>query len=670
MMFYFCCKWYRLFVFFFVSLACSHVAIAADIACPAELTAKTNQLRIYQIMVESFVDGDPSIGYQDGYGTSSHGGDLQGVIDSLDYIKSLGMNAIWLTPIFASNPIPKQTRAMTRLDATGYFASNYFQIDPHFGTLAKAKELVEKAHKKGLYVFLDGVFGHHKSNIVPSPEDRLPKGPAAHVSYPQSLAFYKEVIEYWTRTLKIDGWRLDQAYQVPISSWVKLRQTVRVASESQSYINAKGQKVHPLGYMVGEDWSQSPQQITKQIYGNEQQVGLCSAFAFPLRYRLVEAFAVDENGVSHKGAKWLAQGLALQHQLYPGYAQPNLMIGNHDLVRFGDLLQRGRIADPDESMYWQRHRAALSFLGTYSGPITLYYGEEVGSEVPYFEDKVPSSICVDQGLCDDHVARSPAVISGVNGKFSDTQQALHDFVKKLMNIRSLHPALYNGKRINIRANPSVFIDYKYNHNDVVLYVQSMVAEPQTITLNQQEIAATGALNDLFEHKRIQPDAKGDYHLPLSGFQARILQIMHPGGQLPVIDHQPHSAHYQGVMGRCDNPDVAVDTDFGPLYLVGNFPDGQWKFKQARQFHYKGKGLYQLVVKEKMGSYHFQFATQGWNHQYTLKELSLSPGVAGEFKLGGYGQDTVAVIPKDGHYVWSLKFSPNTQKYLAVLAKCP
>ena len=59
-------------------------------------------LRIYQVMVESFVNGDDSINYDEGYGTSHHKGDLQGVIDSLDYIKNLNMNALWLTPVFDS----------------------------------------------------------------------------------------------------------------------------------------------------------------------------------------------------------------------------------------------------------------------------------------------------------------------------------------------------------------------------------------------------------------------------------------------------------------------------------------------------------------------------------------------------------------------------------------
>ncbi len=124
-------------------------------ACQANVMEQSNQLRTYQIMVESFVDGDSNIGHGTGYGTSHHNGDLQGIIDSLDYIQDLGMNAIWLTPVFESQAIAGQDHwAADRLDATGYFATDYFKIDPRFGDLETARTLVNEAHKRGLYVFL------------------------------------------------------------------------------------------------------------------------------------------------------------------------------------------------------------------------------------------------------------------------------------------------------------------------------------------------------------------------------------------------------------------------------------------------------------------------------------------------------------------------------------
>ena len=94
-----------------LALQGSLTALAVQISSPAESvqphegcsgTAEFCDLRMYQVMVESFVDGDPTRNYNAGYGTSHHKGDIRGIINSLDYIKSLGMNAIWMTPVFDS----------------------------------------------------------------------------------------------------------------------------------------------------------------------------------------------------------------------------------------------------------------------------------------------------------------------------------------------------------------------------------------------------------------------------------------------------------------------------------------------------------------------------------------------------------------------------------------
>ncbi|MFM2486183.1 alpha-amylase family glycosyl hydrolase [Celerinatantimonas yamalensis] len=628
-----------------------------------------NQLRIYEIMVESFVDGDPAISYKVGYGPSHHSGDLQGVIDSLGYIKQLGMNAIWLTPIFESKPILGQTLSASKLDATGYYASNYFKIDPRVGTLQKAKELVKKAHQLGLYVFFDGVFGHHKANIEPSPFGLLPDGSADHVRYPQSLKFYQEVINYWTKTLKIDGWRLDQAYQVPPQDWVKLRQSVEQASQSVSYLNAKGQSVHPLGYMVAEVWSSNSHYITQSVYGSDNAPVLCSAFAFPLRYRLVETFAVNENSVGHKGGRWLADGLNLQDN-YPEHAHPNLMLGNHDLVRFGDLLQRGLIADPKEPIYWQRHKAALSFLAAYTGPVTLYYGEEIGEQVPNFDVKVPSDICVSMGLCDDHVARSSARIAGVNTKLSRQEKALHRYVQQLFTLRSVHPALYDGTRINLVANQQVFIDYKQKGDDRIIYMVSTNQKAQQVVLSKAQSGSQGKLVDMLTSESFNASAQGLYHIPLSGYGARFLQVTHPSKAGPTVMAHHTVMHLDGPLGSCQRPDKAGGPLSQPLFLVGDFLDSHWQFMPTRQFRYKGNGLYQLVSDELAGDYHFQYASQGWKPQYTAQQLELTIAKPKGFKQGGYGQDTVAILPQNGRYIWSLQFNPDGTAKQIAFALCP
>ena len=106
--------------------------------------------------MESFVDGDGAAPTTASATALPAQRRSAGIIDSLDHIKSLNVNAIWLTPVFDSCA---GQAGDDRLDATGYFACDFFNVDPNFGSNAKLKT-GGRAHQRGLYVFLDGVFGH------------------------------------------------------------------------------------------------------------------------------------------------------------------------------------------------------------------------------------------------------------------------------------------------------------------------------------------------------------------------------------------------------------------------------------------------------------------------------------------------------------------------------
>ncbi|MCW8331260.1 pullulanase-type alpha-1,6-glucosidase [Photobacterium sp. SDRW27] len=451
-------------------------------------------VRMYQIMVESFVDGDSSHDYGVGYGSSHHRGDLQGVIDSLDYIKGLNVNAIWLTPVFDSCV---GASGDDRLDATGYFACDFFNVDPNFGSNEKLKELIDTAHSKGLYVFLDGVFGHvNKTGVKASPTGKLPTLKAGDANYPgqlvvypdaDSLAFFKEVATYWVREYGIDGWRLDQAYQVPLDAWRELRAAVESESAARQ---ANGEEWGTLGYMVGEVW-RSAEDIAKYAYGTDDNPALLSAFDFNRRYGIVQALAVEESGYSADATQLDAFWNSLAN--YPYHAMPNLMLGNHDLVRFGDLIERG-----NKGNYWQRHKAAISFLGAWSGPITLYYGDEIGDQVEGFAAKVSyEDNCVDQGLCEDHVARSSGKVLGVSVDSLSTEQAdLKDWVTKLFDVRETHPALYSGKRTNLAMTSELYVDLKQTADEQIVYLLNVSEEGKHYALDANRLETANQLVDL------------------------------------------------------------------------------------------------------------------------------------------------------------------------------
>ena len=488
-------------------------------------------LRIYQVMVESFQNGDDTINYNVGYGPSDHKGDLQGIINAIPYIKSLGMNAIWLTPIFESAKENDSNPSM--LDATGYYTRDYYKVDRRFGDEQKLKQLVDTAHANGLYVFLDGVFGHFRSDL----NNTSPKGnkvtitqkclggeltyytPPEHTSCAdfddqgQSLAYMKEVATYYVENFKIDGWRLDQAYQVPLKDLHEIKTAVEDISSKVTYTNAKGEIVHPLAYLVAEIWASNPV-ISKTAYGYKKDEGLDSAFDFGMRYPIVQALATEEwMKAEHSGFR-LAEGLAYNENNLPRHALPNLMITNHDLLRFGDLIQRAGLQDT----YNERVILALSYLAiVHSGPITNYYGEEIGQEVPNYANRVET-----MGYRDDHVARD-------NGKIKDfTPQ--EEYFKKLftflMNLRANHGSLSNGRMDLLKVNRELFsIRKSFKGDDDFFYFMNLSKNTLKITLSKELTNNAKALTKLSSdgNTEVKKDLEGNFEFTLAPLSFALLQ---------------------------------------------------------------------------------------------------------------------------------------------------
>ena len=187
------------------------------------------------------------------------GGDLKGVTEKLDYIKSLGINAVYLTPIFKSSSNHK------------YNISDYYLVDEQFGSNADLKELVSTAHKKGIRIVLDAVFNHcgedlpqfldvckngRKSRyydwfIVKGDKpdkkkhnyevfafcDNMPK---LNTSNPDVVKYFTDVAVHYIREYDIDGWRLDVSDEVSHEFWRAFRTAVK--SEKEDAV------------IIGENW--------------------------------------------------------------------------------------------------------------------------------------------------------------------------------------------------------------------------------------------------------------------------------------------------------------------------------------------------------------------------------------------------------------------------------
>ncbi|WP_416397620.1 alpha-amylase family glycosyl hydrolase [Allohahella sp. A8] len=522
-------------------------------ACDAERYASVRDLRMYQVVLEAFVDGDTTANYNTGLGSSDHRGDLQGVIDSLDYIESLGVNAISLSPVFESVAMPGQSFFVDRRDATGYFASNYFNVDPNFGSPDQLRQLVDAAHERGIYIFLDGAFGHFKNNAAayPSPGGLSVSTTGAvegefsrRAVYPQDLEFFQAVASYWITEFGIDGWRLDRADQIPVGALGEIRRAVEVAADRTDYEFA-GTPAKSLGFVVGDVYEANRASLSAALYGDADQPGLCSAFDIPLRNALVQSFAIDESGLGAPNAENLRIGFGIEEGSfqYPDFAVPTNFLTNHERVRLGDLLQRGNLSEPVDAEYWQRIGAAFETQAAYSGPSSLYYNEELGAELDGFDTRVDcgldGGIGLNEGTCDDFVSRTQARVDGVNIDLSDSQYAealaLKGAVGELNILRSQEPALYRGTATALTVDDTtlsggrVFAVLKSDGSDRIAYLVNLSGSVKNVSFSAGALLTSTPATQLLDLQsgREEPASNGNFSVALDPYEGRFLKAVAP-----------------------------------------------------------------------------------------------------------------------------------------------
>ena len=489
---------------------------------------------IYQVMVEAAPNGDDAAGKGTGWGPSEHKGTLKGIENSLDFIKGSGANALWITPVFTTS----KGFGDEKTNATGYFASEYWNndngkdeasIDPDFGGLESFKRLVSETHNtfddvdgKGMWFILDGVFGHARydfnstlagytpiksDNCLTESGEKKSKTDenvykAAGSNFTcfdwdndQTRAFFYKLASKMISEYGIDGWRLDQAYQVPRKYWGSLKQDVKQASTGAGL----------PGYMVAEIMGDAPV-IEETVF---KDAAVESAFNFPLRYKLLQVVAGQEEPFYGEETGREALFIADEYGYgsfakYSNYdVMPNMFTDNHDKVRFGNLLFRHDILDIKSAEpllkndvgvpeYSLRHLLAFAFMMEYSGPITIYYGSEYGDWTEGFSKKI-EQCGTGEKWCDDHVSRTQMKSS--EDDLKQWQKDLRTNVGKMMSYRKEHPALYNGNRFHIystdtkkpsRDDANFYVDVKKaaDGSEAFVFVASMSRKDRTLQFNE------------------------------------------------------------------------------------------------------------------------------------------------------------------------------------------
>ncbi|MBK9714469.1 MAG: DUF3459 domain-containing protein [Kouleothrix sp.] len=327
----------------------------------------------YQIFPDRFANGDPANDPENtqpwGTPPSTHnfmGGDLQGIVDRLDYLAELGIGALYLNPIFQATSNHK------------YNTFDYLRIDPHFGDLATFHRLIAAAHGRGIRVVLDGVFNHcgrgfyafHDvmENGGNSPYlrwfqiDRFPINPydgerpanyrtwwdfrslpKFNTGHPPVRRYLLDVARYWIEQ-GADGWRLDVPNEIADHDfWREFRAVVKAAN--------------PEAYIVGEIWNDATPWLDGTQFDavmNYLFRDLCRDF-FARDTLRADAFGA---GVDHLLGLYRREAAEVQLNL----------LGSHDTVRVrteagGDLA---------------RVRLATLFQMTFPGAPCVYYGDEIG----------------------------------------------------------------------------------------------------------------------------------------------------------------------------------------------------------------------------------------------------------------------------------------------------
>ena len=411
-----------------------------------------------------------------------YGGNLQGIIEAVPYLKNLGITLIYMTPIFVSDTSHR------------YNTFDYYQIDPLLGTEADLKELCQLLHQNDMRLILDGVFNHCGLQFAPfvdaltnkenSPyyhwfffDDteacgyqtfgHWPYMPKLNLENEACANYFLGVGQYWLTQCGIDGWRMDVSPEVYPAFWRQFKTMMR--------------KVNPDSLFIAECWDDSREWLTQgDMFDSTMNYVLCQSLWACFGSHTLNAIDFD-----YAVNRMLA--------LYPQRVQEVLwnFLGSHDTKRM-----RTRAGDDLRMLH-----IASFFQYTFLGIPIIYYGDELGM----------------QGG-DDPYCRFPMPWNNVQNN------ATHAHYQNLCHIRNNTPALRHGTFRTYCALESGLYAYLRSYEEqTVLCVLNIGLSPIHHYLPlPKTMAGMAVIHDLYEDKPLPITESGCVLISLTVGQGVIL----------------------------------------------------------------------------------------------------------------------------------------------------
>ncbi|MEW7290547.1 glycoside hydrolase family 13 protein [Aquimarina sp. 2304DJ70-9] len=458
---------------------------------------------MYLIMPDRFANGDPK---NDSHPDTAekadrsnpggrHGGDIQGVIDHLDYLKDLGVTALWSTPLLEDNEPVYSYHT--------YAQSDFYKIDPRYGTNEDYKRLGSEMHKLDMKLIMDYVTNHWGSKHWMIKD--LPTKDWIH-QWPEGFrrSNYRMTTQFDTNASKVDskgcmdGWfdttmpDMNQSNPLLLNYitqnaiwWIEYADLDGFRVDTYSYNDKEGiakwtkaiMDEYPSFNIVGEVWMHDQAQMA--YWQKDSKIGaidnfnshLPSVMDFTLHDALMVIFNEDENAWDKGMIK--AYENFTNDFLYPDINNILLFAGNHDTNRINEIYQGDLNA----------YKMAMTLIFTTRGIPQIYYGDEIGM-LGNRDKKGDGDIRRDfPGGWSGDKQNAFLAADTENGRTKD-QKAFHSFTKKVLNWRKTAEVIHTGKLLQFIPFDNVYVYFRYNKEKSVMVLMNNNTKDQKIDITR------------------------------------------------------------------------------------------------------------------------------------------------------------------------------------------